>query len=51
MRGTKTIKMFKDGRWVKWDGSDVKELIISEIITAKEFKQNYPKKYKEWNND
>ena len=35
----KKIKMFKDGRWVKWDGSDVKRLIIEETITAKQAKK------------
>ena len=34
--------MFKDGEWVKWDGSDVSELIIRETMTKKEFEQNYP---------
>ena len=27
----KKIKMLKNGKWVKWDGSDVKNLIIDEI--------------------
>ncbi len=43
----KIIKMFKDGQWVRWDGSDVKQLIIEEMITLKEFKKLHPRVY--WN--
>jgi hypothetical protein len=34
----KTIKMFKDGQWIKWDGSDVKQLLVEETITMKDLK-------------
>lgn len=41
----KEILMFKDGEWVKWDGSDVESLIIKETITLKQLKRFYPKAY------
>ena len=34
--------MFKNGEWIEWDGSDVYKLMISETMTKKEFKENYP---------
>lgn len=36
MSKLKTIKMFKNGRWVKWDGSDVKQLVIEEEVTLEQ---------------
>ena len=36
MSKLKTIKMFKNGKWVKWDGSDCQQLMIEEQVTLKE---------------
>lgn len=33
--------MFKNGQWVKWDGGDVKQLIVEEQITLKEAVEHY----------
>ena len=38
--------MFKNGRWVKWDGSDVKRLIVEETVTLAEAKKFYGFKHK-----
>lgn len=41
----KIIKMFKDGWWVEWDGSDVDQVIIEEELTLKEFKKHFPEEF------
>jgi len=42
----KEVKMFKNGKWVRWDGSDVKNLILEERITLEELKKHYPKRWR-----
>jgi hypothetical protein len=42
----KKIKMLKNGEWVKWDGSDVSQLLVEEKLTLKEVKKYYPEVYK-----
>ena len=42
----KKISMFKNGEWVKWDGSDVNQLMIEETRTMTELKKNFLEKYK-----
>lgn len=44
----KKILMFKDDRWVNWDGSDVSSLLIKETMTLKEFKKHFPNEYKKY---
>lgn len=44
MSKIKSIKMLKDGRWVKWNGKDnVKFLLIKETITLEEYNKYYKK--------
>jgi len=38
----KEVFMFKNGEWVKWDGGDVKNLLIKERLTLKQLKKRYP---------
>lgn len=38
--------MFKNGEWVRWDGSDVQSLIVEEKITLNEFIKRYPDQYR-----
>jgi hypothetical protein len=42
----KEVLMFKDGQWIKWDGSDIKSLLVKEQITLKQLKKYYPEQYK-----
>lgn len=37
--------MFKNGEWVKYDGSDVDRVIIEETITLEEYKKRFPEAY------
>jgi len=41
MSGLKSIKvaMFKNGEWIKWDGRDVSQVMIEEILTLGEIKK------------
>ncbi len=48
MTPNKKIKMFKNGEWVEWDGSDVSELIIEETMTASQLKKHFPEKWDEY---
>lgn len=41
----KKILMFKNGEWVDYDGSDVKQLIVQETMTLEEIKKHFPKEY------
>ena len=47
---TKTIKMFKNGEWIEWDGSDVSQLLIDEVMSIKEMKETDPDLYKKLQN-
>jgi len=38
----KKVFMFKDGRWVKWNGKDVDSIIIEEEITLSELRKHFP---------
>jgi len=40
---TKTIQMFKDGEWIEWDGSDVYQLLINEVMSIKEMREKEPR--------
>ena len=44
IEGEKKIMMFEDGMWVKWDGSDVERLIVTETISKEDAVKyfNYP---------
>lgn len=41
-KSNKKIYMFKNGEWVKWDGSDVQRLMIKETLTLAEVKKHFP---------
>jgi len=47
---TKTIQMFKDGEWIEWDGSDVSQLLIDEVMSIKEMREKDPDLYKKFQN-
>jgi len=43
-REIKSIKTFKDGKWVKWNGKDDCEfLVIEETITMEQYNKYYKK--------
>jgi len=46
----KKISIFKDGRWLPWDGSDVKQLMVEETMTLAKVKKYFPEQYKKWAN-
>ena len=47
MENKRKIQMWKNGEWVEWDGSDVvNQLLITEYITLKQFKKDFPEEYK-----
>jgi hypothetical protein len=41
-REIKSIKMFKDGNWVEWNGTDdCEQLIVEEEITMEQYNKYY----------
>ena len=42
--------MFKDGEWIEWDGSDVSQLLIDEVLSIKEMRETDPDLYKKFQN-
>ena len=51
MKKKNIVRMFQNGTWVAWDGSDQERLLIIEKITLAELKANFPEEYAQLNKE